>query len=165
MSFKVVSGVCRPQTHEALKIYKGIQQQVNRILDASGKDLLFVDGRIGTKTIAAVNFALGTNHSNCAGIAENAGPILNQLANTANNKQLPVVADPKSVARDTFNPPSKFDAETGTVVHPSLATAGFAGVPLWLIALAAGGGYYYFYMQNGKKKRKPKKRKSLAGRF
>lgn len=152
MSFLVVSGTCRPQTFEALEVYKNLQREANRVLDANNKELIYVDGRIGNKTIDAVNFSLGTDFQNCSELADRASTMLFQLKSFTSSKQLAVVADPESIVRSIANPPSTFDAETGQVVHPS----GIAGIPLWAVALvAASGGYYYFYQTpSGKRKRK-----------
>jgi hypothetical protein len=159
--FKIVNGVCRPQTFEALDLYKGIQNEANRSLSAQGADLLFVDGRIGEKTRKAVNKVLGASFQDCAQIANSAQKVLTQLTSLANSRNLVIVAPPESIVRSVVSPPSKFDEETGQVVHPSLATAGFMGVPLWAIALFGAGGYYYF-----KKTKSGKKQwKSLTGGF
>lgn len=158
MSFLVVSGVCRPQTFEALELAKGIQRQTNRVLDSTNKKLLFVDGRIGSKTISAVNVALGSSFQNCSDIANNAKSILAQLKNLANSQNLVIVADPESIVRSTFSPPSQFNSETNQVEHPRLSVA---GVPILYLALAGFGGYYYFY----KTKSGKKTRKSITGGF
>lgn len=157
--FKVVSGVCRPQTLEALERYKSIQRETNRVLDTQGKKLLFVDGRIGSSTRNAVNTVLGSNFSDCSEIANKANTVLNQLATLA--RQLPVVADPDDIVRKVLSPPSSFDVETGQVVNPSVATASLGGIPLWALALVGVGGIYYFKKTQGGKKQW----KSLTGGF
>lgn len=155
MSFKIVSGVCRPQTFESLEDYKGLQRALNRVLDVQGEKLLFVDGRIGSKTIAAINKALGTSYGDCAAVADKVSTLIGQLTSFANSRQLPVVADPENIVRSTFTPPSRFDEDTGNVVHPGMLT-----VPFWYVALLGLGGYYYFYKtQPGKKARKALARK------
>jgi hypothetical protein len=159
--FKVVSGVCRPQTFEALDLYKGIQNEANRTLNAQGADLLFVDGRIGDKTRKAINKVLGSSFPDCTAIAERATSVFSQLKQLADSRNLGIVAPPENIVRSVVSPPSEFDAETGQVVHPSLATAGFMGVPLWAIALFGAGGYYYFKKTKGGKKQW----KSLTGGF
>jgi hypothetical protein len=162
MSFKIVNNVCRPLDSADLDNFKGIQREANRFLDEHNKTLLFVDGRIGNKTRDAVNFVLGSTFRDCAAIAEKAPQVLSQLRTLAASRQLAVVQDPESIVRSAISPPSTFDPETNTVVNPSFSTAGFGGVPFWLMALVGAGGYYYFYK---KPKGKKKKSKSLMGGF
>lgn len=158
MSFLVVSGVCRPQTFEALELFKGIQRETNRVLDSLDKSLIYVDGRIGDKTRQAVNTALNGGYKNCSEIANNAKAIYGVLKQQADARQLAIVADPESIVRSVVSPPSNFDHDTGKVIHPS---ASIAGIPLWAIALTAVGGGYYLYKTPGGKK----VRKSLTGAF
>lgn len=169
--FKVVNGICRPQDAETLGIYQNIQRQANRFLDQANKSLITIDGRIGPKTLAAVNFALlssavtaffagGKGFADCSSLAENANRVLDTLTNMAESKNLSVVADPDNIIRSVLDPPSKLDVATGRVVHPSpIRTAGVAGIPFWLIGVAGVGVFYV-----SKKGKSKKKRKALSGR-
>jgi hypothetical protein len=155
MEYKVVGGVCRPETFEALDLFKSLQRETNRVLDSLDKKLLYVDGRIGDKTRLAVNAVLGTSFKTCSEISDRVKSLHNSVYGLAQGSQLPVVADPESIRRSIVSPPSTFDRDTNTVINPSIMTAGFGGVPLWVIALGLGGGYYYYYQTpSGKKARK-----------
>jgi len=161
MSYKVVSGVCRPQTFEALEQYKGVQRETNRLLDMQDAKLLYVDGRIGDKTRLAINKVLGTSFKTCSEIADRIATLWVSLKGLAESSNAAVVADPESPVRSVISPPSKYNAATNKVVHPSISTAGIAGVPLWAIALfGAGGAYYFRKTKSGKKQWK-----SLTGGF
>ena len=152
--YKIVNGVCRPQTFEVLKLYKGIQRETNRLLDILNKKLLYVDGRIGDSTRKGVNLALDGAYGTCAEIASKAQSIFNVLRQQANARNAPVVADPDRLIASIISPPSKFDPDTNTVINPNWKTAGVGGIPFWAMLLLGGGSYYYLYGGGKKKTRK-----------
>lgn len=161
MSYKVLGGSCRPQTFKALEQYKGVQRETNRLLDIQDMKLLYVDGRIGDKTRLAINKVMGTSFKTCSEIADQIGSLLISLKSRADGRNAAHLDDPERPVRNIVAPPSRYDSATNTVVHPSIASAGIAGVPLWAIALFGVGGAYYFRKTKGGKKQW----KSLTGGF
>lgn len=152
--FLIVRGVCRPETPEALEIYKGIQREINRAYDAQGKKLIRVGGRIGDDTRKGVNALLSTSYKTCSEVANRAASIWGSLKRLMDERQLPIVADPAWGIADIFDPPSKFDPDTNKVINPDWKTAGVGGIPFWAMLLISGGGYYYLYGGGKKKTRK-----------
>lgn len=144
--YKIVSGICRPQTYEALYLVKSIQREVNRFLDSMNKPLIYVGGRIGKDTIKGVNLALNGGYQTCTEVGDKARSILSVLKQQANARNLAVVADPESL----WKKPSTFDSDKNEVVNPTPLSAGVAGVPYWLLA-AVGAGYYLYGTSSGKK--------------
>lgn len=162
-------GTCVPSNDLAFFAFKLVQNEANRFQDAAGRELLVCDGKLGKNTLAAINSVantfpttgvLGKTTSSCKEVADNAGNYAAALKNVADQQKLPIVTCPKGIIQQITHPEPKID-ESGTVVYPSIATAGFGGVPLWLIALAGVGGVYYFKKTKGGKKQW----KSLTGGF
>lgn len=156
-------GVCVPNNDITLFVFKNVQKEANRFLDAQKKPLLTCDGKLGSKTLAAINSVksmfptsgvLGADIPSCSKVADNAAAYYNDLSNVANQNKLMVVPCPTGIIRSITNPQPKVEPG-GAVVYPSVATSGLGGVPYWLIALIGGGSYYYFYQtKSGKKQLK-----------
>lgn len=155
-AYTVSKGVCVPTHDTVLFVFKEIQREVNRFLDAANVDLLTVDGKLGPATIAGVNLAVkGTSLpgvTSCTQIADAPSTYYNGLKAMADAKKLAIVMDPLSIFRTVSNPQPKVDP-SGNVSYPS---SGLFGIPLWYLALVGvGGGYYYFYKtKSGIKRRK-----------
>lgn len=145
--YKFSSGVCTPTHSLVLTVFKNIQREVNRFLDAADRSLLTVDGKLGKKTVDGINMALANSMafptvSSCRQVANDPATYYNGLKELADRRKLvAMVMDPESIIRHITNPQPKAQPD-GTIVYPSMATAGIGGVPYWAIALAVGGLYY-----------------------
>jgi hypothetical protein len=139
-----------------LFVFKEIQREVNRFLDAANVSLLTVDGKIGQKTVDGINLATkGTILSgvtNCKQVADSPSTYYNGLKAMADARNLAIVMDPLSIFRTISDPQPEVNLTSGEVKYPS---SGVFGIPLWYLALAGiGGGYYYFYKTEGGIKRR-----------
>jgi len=163
-------GSCIPKNSKVLFVFQSVQKEANRFLDAQSKPLLICDGKLGSKTLAAINSvkntfptsgALGVHVSSCTKVADNPATYYNSLNSIANQNRLAIVeCPPRSIIQKITEPEPRVQPD-GTVIYPGVATAGLGGVPYWLIALIGGGSYYYFYKTKGGKKTL----KSLTGGF
>jgi hypothetical protein len=156
---KAISGICKPMDAATLDVYKTIQRSLNRLLAKDGKALLDVDGRIGPKTVSAVNGYMQQSHASCDSVAKEADAISGALGALAMAKGAPAVADPAK----SLDVASYVDPATNKVVHPEVKAGGFFGMPWWLVIAMAGAGYY-IYTTTGpaKKKRAARKAKKAA---
>ncbi len=156
---RALTNICKPMDEATLEVYKGLQRQLNRLLKKSGSRLLMVDGRIGPKTLAAINTQTGRSYSHCDEAAANADAILLTAKGLADSTGAAIVADPprsKAIA-------SKVDPATDAIIHPDVYGAGFLGLPWWaVIAVAAGGYLIYTTTGPAKKKRAAKRRRKPA---
>ena len=155
---KPYKGICKPMNTRTLAFAKDLQRQLNRLLKARKKSLLYVDGSIGPKTVAAVNKEIPYPAPNCDAVAQ----IVDELAATASavadQVGAGVVPDPKgSVARSPVIDPS-----TGVPKYPP-RQAGFGAIvdfvqsPLGL-AVVGGGVLFFLMTREDKKKKKPRKK-------
>lgn len=156
---KPLTNICIPMDAATLEIYKGLQRQANRILAATGKKLLKVDGRIGPLTMSAVGSIVGRKYQHCDYLAASADDILTYLTNEANKSNMPVVADPAGAKPSVPMP-------DGTVKHPpGIQTAGLAGLPWWLLLAMGVGGYVVFKsLEKKPAKKKPAKKRRTTRR-
>lgn len=82
-------GFCKGTDEETELLFKNIQRQANRFLDSRGETLLYCDGIIGTKTLAAIRSLPGFGHTkNCQYIANQAKAYLASLTRIANRDGL-----------------------------------------------------------------------------
>jgi hypothetical protein len=164
------TGICIPKDDSTLAVFKNIQKELNRFLDAEKKTLLTCDGKLGKQTLAALNGVVskfpiikmiaGGNVTSCATIADNPSAFYNGLQHLANESKLAVVACPGGIIRKILSPEPTVSPSGVVSYDAGGGGCNIAGIPCWYIALAAaGGGYYYFYKTEGGKK----KRKSLFG--
>ncbi len=155
-------GSCVPVNKVAFFVYKNIQKEINRFLDKANKTLLTCDGKIGEKTLVAINRVksmypttgvLGTTISSCTKVAENPASYYLALSTIANQNNLNVVACPDSIIRRILSPSPKINPD-GDLAYPNWKTAGVGGIPFWAMLLLGGGSYYYLYGGGKKKTRK-----------
>ena len=101
-----VSGVCKPTTAGTLSQFRSMQQQCNRLLVARGKSPIDVDGRIGPRTLSAVNgfeSVTGKSYGSCDGAARDAGLLTSMFMNAANRENAPAkVPDPPPTSPPTI---------------------------------------------------------------
>jgi hypothetical protein len=149
--YTIKSGTCIPSNWASVLLFKGVQKEANRFLDASGKKLLACDGKIGKNTVAAVNSVskmyptsgiLGGVASSCKQIADNSLGYASAMKAKADQHNLAVPACPKGIVQKITNP-EPVEQPDGSIAYPSPASASIGGVPLWLIAVVGVGGIYY----------------------
>ena len=160
---KPYAGICKPMNSRTLAFAKDLQRQLNRILKAQKKPLLYVDGSIGPKVVAAVNTAIPYPAPNCDAVAQIVDELASTAAAVADNMGAGAVPDPKgSMARSPVIDPS-----TGVPKYPPrqaglTAIFDFVQSPLGLAVV--GGGVLFFLMTQDKKKKKPTRKKPVRKR-
>ena len=113
-----VAGVAKPTTAATLLVFQNVQRNLNRVLYARRQPLLYVDGRIGPSTLAAMDVVRSTTElhlpqTTIDQVAEYADSINNGLDAVARSIGAPmVVGDPAPKS-----PPS-LPAPGGGVTHP-----------------------------------------------
>lgn len=154
---KPLVNICKPMNSATLAGIKTLQRQTNALLSKIGKTLLDVDGRVGPKTMGAVNSILGTNFSHCDELMFRLNSLAGSMATRAASEGVVPPRDPRPKS-----PPSQPGAG-GTVIHPpndQIKQAGFGAVltsPIGLAALVVGGLLIWKATDKPKKKTKKKK--------
>ena len=154
-------GSCEPTRPLALMHFRAVQSQANRVLKASGKPLLKVDGIIGKRTLAAVNSILGSFYESCDEVAGRADTIAGHIMDKANSIGAPMTVRPPTSTR---TPVITTDPESGQEIV-TYKEAGFGAMlrsPLGIAAMLIGG---LLIWQATKKPRKKRRRKKAASRY
>ncbi len=160
--WSVVGGICRPTNSTALREIKGLQSNANRILKAKGKALIDVDGRVGPKTLAAVNYLVPMmgasfgHFSNCSEVTKWADDLNLTFEGYANTNRYPAVGAPPTSRPSTVT-------STGKIYNPP-QQAGFVQFLTTPVGLALVGGGVFLFLMSKDKKKKPAKRKPVRRR-
>lgn len=145
-------GTCVPTNPQTLASFMNVQNQANRVLKASGKSLLKVDGLLGKKTVDAVNSILGSFYKDCNAVAQRADSIAASVRSKADAGGAPVsVKAPPSLQK----PVVSTDPRTGQeiVTYKASIFPFDLGDPMTLAAVGIGGLLIWSAF-----KQKPKKR-------
>jgi hypothetical protein len=145
-------GSCKPTDSATYELFSNIQRQANRFLSRANKPLLAIDGILGSKSVAAINEAMGDQYT-CKTIADRGEQVLFLLRKGADALGLLMVADPDDIITKVTNPKPVIQKD-GAVVYPEggLLQAGLGGVPYWVLALV-GGGAYVLWRKKAKRKK------------
>lgn len=157
---KPIAGIAIPMNAETLEIFKGLQRQLNRVLQAKKKKLVDVDGRIGPAAVSAVDLARSSSMAmgilldkmrSIDAIAANAPAVTLAVQGLANTLSAPAAADPKP-----SSPPS-LPGPNGTVLHPPAEqmAASLGGISLsHPLVFAAVGVGVLLLLRGGVKRRR-----------
>jgi len=161
---KAINGICMPMNSRSLQVFKDLQRVANRILYASQKSLIDVDGRIGPQTLAAVNFAMKRvsgpydDFGSCDGLSLVADDVEMMLAGGAAS-----IGAPETIPDPSSSKPSVLKSDGS--VDNSMAKAGFVELLSSPIGLALiGAGVFLALRQKKGAKKKPATRRAPARR-
>lgn len=148
-------GTCVPVSPAVLAAAIEMQKQANRVLKASGKSLLKVDGLVGKKTVNAVNSILGSSYD-CNRIISTAATIAAQIKAKADAGGAPSsVQAPPSLNK----PVIETDPRTGqeVVTYKASLLPFDLSDPMTLAAVGIGGLLLWSAYKQAPKKKKAKK--------
>lgn len=150
---KPLRNICKPIDADTLESVKKAQRFANAILLATKKSLIDVDGRIGPKSVSAINSILGMSMTHCDQAMGRLGEIVPALFAIVAQGGL-------TVPPDVSKTPPSVPGPGGSVVNPpnsAIQQAGIGAVfssPMGIAALVVGGLLIWKSTQKPTKKRK-----------
>lgn len=120
--FVSTNGICKPTGSASLELFKDLQRQMNRCLDAMGSAKIAVDGAIGPGTLAALQAISNAPSAGAYGLGSSSGFVVNTNDCTSVSNQvlsittkLSQLADYMGAAASVSSPSP---ASTPTTVNP-----------------------------------------------
>lgn len=149
---------CEPSRPLALMHFRAVQAQANRVLKASGKSLLKVDGIIGKRTVVAVNSILGSFYKSCDEVAGRADTIARYIMDKADAGGAPTKVKPPA---STMTPVITVDPASGQeiVTYKEAGLGALMKSPLGIVALLAAGVLIWHTTKTPKRKPRAKRRR------
>jgi len=99
--------ICKPMDFATLKIYKDLQNQINRVLSAKRLKTIAVTGDIGAETLSGIKDATGSEYPSCNYVAVMADSLAKSIKATADGMKAPVkVASPPPAKKPSIITPS-----------------------------------------------------------
>lgn len=167
--FVTKNGVCKPTGSASLDLFKDLQRQMNRVLDAMGSAKIAVDGAIGPGTLAALQAISQAPSAGAYGLGSSSGFVVNtnDCASISNQvvaitAKLSQLADYMGAANSVSSPsptstPTTVDPVTGIETPQPLTSSAMDALAnmsttekLGVAGIAVAVGY--FAITKGKKR-------------